>query len=63
MHTTWYISVEWQMTVVVAPIFIYLLWKFGQRMLTWIIAIIIVSSLYAVKVAYEHEFIARDFDM
>lgn len=63
MHTTWYISVEWQMTVFVAPVLIYLLWKCGRRIVTLIAALIVVSSLYAVKIAYDHKFIAHEFDM
>jgi peptidoglycan/LPS O-acetylase OafA/YrhL len=63
MHTLWYVSVEWQMTAIVAPILIYLLWRFGNKIVPLIASIAIISSLYAAKIAYDNAFIARDFDM
>lgn len=63
MHTTWYLSVEWQMTVFVAPLLIYLLWRFGNNAVKLIEALIVVQSLHAVFIFYKSKIIVQDHDM
>jgi len=53
LHTTWYISVDWQMTALVAPALIYLLWKFYRVTEALIEILIISSSMYGMKVCYD----------
>ena len=63
MHTTWYLSAEWQMTIFIAPPLIYLMWKFGRKTTYMIAGITLLASLLAVKIAHDYKFIAREIDM
>lgn len=51
------------MTVFVAPILIYFLWKFGQRALKFIEILVLISCAYAFKVAYENKFVAHELGL
>lgn len=62
MHTTWYLSVEWQLTLL-APLIIYLLWKFGKKAFTIIAALEIAASLYIMAIAYSNKFIVQEQDL
>lgn len=62
MHSTWYLSVEWQLTVI-SPLFIYLLWKFGTKAISIIMTLALVSSYGGVLIAYVNEFIVQDLDL
>lgn len=63
MLTTWYLSVDWQMTVFVAPILIYMLWKFGKSILKFIVLMIIISCLYGFKICLQNKFVAQELNM
>lgn len=62
MHTTWYLSVEWQLTLL-APLIIYLLWKFGYKAVTVIVALEIAASFYIIMIAYSNKFIVHEQDL
>lgn len=62
MHTTWYLSAEWQLTLL-APLIIYLLWKFGYKTVTVIVALEIAASLYIIMIAYSNKFIVHEQDL
>lgn len=62
IHTTWYLSVDFQMCLI-APFFIYLIWKFNGRYLNVIYVFIIASSLYVFIVSLAEKFIVRDYDL
>lgn len=47
----------------IAPFLTILLWKFDGRVVVIVKAMIVVSSLYAFKVAYDEKFIVKSFDM
>lgn len=64
MHTTWYLSVEWQMTIIVAPILILALRKFGSAWVLPLIKLLIaLSCLYGFKVSYENDFNAKELNL
>lgn len=64
MHTTWYLSVEWQMMIFVAPVLVYLLWKLGQAYILPLIKMLIVlSCLYGFKVSYGNGFNAKELNL
>jgi chromate transport protein ChrA len=63
MHTLWYVDVDFQMTIVAAPILIYLLWRFGNKAANLIAAITLILSAYASKVAFDNGFMIREIDM
>jgi hypothetical protein len=63
MHTTWYMSVDLEMTILVAPIVIFLLRKFDKPMVVVVKAMIVASSLYACKIAHDNKFIVKNLDM
>lgn len=62
MHTTWYLSVEWQLTLL-APLIVYLLWKFGKKAITAIVALEVAASLYITLIAYSNKFIVHEQDL
>ncbi|CRK93119.1 CLUMA_CG006713, isoform A [Clunio marinus] len=62
MHTTWYLSVDFQMTILVAPILVYLLWKYGQNVIILIIGLILMSSVYVYQKAIESNIIVKQND-
>jgi peptidoglycan/LPS O-acetylase OafA/YrhL len=62
MHTTWYLSVEYQMFLI-APLFVYALWKTDGRAMGVIYGIVVAISLFVLKVSLEEHFIIRDFDV
>lgn len=62
MHSTWYLSVEWQLTII-APIFIYIIWKHGTKGVTLVLIIALLSSYGGVLINYLNNFIVRDMDL
>jgi peptidoglycan/LPS O-acetylase OafA/YrhL len=63
LHTTWYLSVEWQVTIFISPVLIYLISKYGKNGVTFVEALVVMSSLYAVWVSYKNKFIVHAHDM
>lgn len=62
MHTTWQLSVDWQMFTI-APLFAYLLWKFNGKCLGLLYAIIITSSINVFKTSFDNQFVIKDYDL
>lgn len=63
MHTTWFMSVDWIMTVFAAPILVYLLWKFGDKACTLIIGLLSWSAFHTFNVAYNNQFLVQELDL
>jgi hypothetical protein len=63
MMTTWYVSVEWLMTVVVAPILVLLLSEYGASALIVPKVLIGLSSTYAFIQSYSMRFVTGDYIM
>jgi hypothetical protein len=63
MHTLWYVDVDFQMTIIVAPILIYLLWRFENKAVHLIVTITLVLAAYASKIALDNGFMIREIDM
>lgn len=62
MHTTWYISVDTQLTFLAPPL-VYLLWKFGKKASFLPVALISLSSAYTFYICYDRQFIADELVM
>jgi hypothetical protein len=45
LMTTWYVSIEWQLTIVIAPVLIYILKRHKRLGLTFIVSLIATSAL------------------
>ena len=51
------------MTVFVAPILVYLLWRFGSKALILVFVLIGASAVYAFKVSYDNKFIGDELHL
>lgn len=60
MMTTWYISIEWQLTIFVAPVLIYLLKKHENLGLASIVSLIAGSAIGVGVWCYLREEVAAD---
>lgn len=63
MHTTWFMSVDWIMTVFAAPVLAYLLWKFGKKAVVIIVGLLAWSALHTFSVAYDNQFFVQGLDL
>lgn len=63
MHTTWFMSVDWLMTVFAAPILTVLLWKYGKKIFILILGLLGCSALHTFCVAYDNYFLVQELDL
>lgn len=63
MHTTWFMSVDWLMTVFAAPTLAYLLWKFGDKVCVLIFGLVSWSALHTFSVAFDNQFLVQEIDL
>jgi hypothetical protein len=63
MMTTWYVSSDWHLTVFIAPMLVYFLWKHEDAAKITIKSLIICSSVLVGIWAFMNEFVIGDYVM